>query len=171
MGTKLKVGDPAPRFQLPSYNAGLIDLGQLIGTHKIVLIFSRYFGCPICQMELDDLLEKFPAIEAKGATVLYITQSSREQAEEFIRNKQIPFPVIPSNKTELYAQYGLGMMNISSLSRVPGMLIKAKSRGIAHGPFEGWEQQNPGQFVIGLNGNLIHVKLGWQDLDSLLQTL
>ena len=43
---KLKVGDKAPIFKLNSYNAGTIDLGKLKG-QKIVLIFSRYFGCPI----------------------------------------------------------------------------------------------------------------------------
>jgi peroxiredoxin len=41
---ELKVGDKAPLFKLNSYNAGLIDLETLIGTQKIVLIFSRYFG-------------------------------------------------------------------------------------------------------------------------------
>ncbi|GAH08866.1 unnamed protein product [marine sediment metagenome] len=48
---KIKVGDKAPPFKLESYNAGTIDLGELIGKQKIVLIFSRYFGCPICQIE------------------------------------------------------------------------------------------------------------------------
>ncbi|GAH06474.1 unnamed protein product, partial [marine sediment metagenome] len=67
----IKVGDKAPPFKLDSYNAGLIDLGELIGKQKIVLIFSRYFGCPICQLDLNILMEAVPEINSKGAKLLY----------------------------------------------------------------------------------------------------
>ncbi|MBY8987685.1 MAG: redoxin domain-containing protein, partial [Candidatus Lokiarchaeota archaeon] len=64
----IKVGDKAPLFKLESYNAGTIDLGELIGgQQKIVLIFSRYFGCTICQLDFQTLLEGVPEIKEKGA--------------------------------------------------------------------------------------------------------
>ena len=82
---KISVGQKAPLFKVESYNAGTIDLAELIGKQKIVLIFSRYFGCPICQVDLKELIERLPEIQAKGAKILYITQSSKEKAEEFIQ--------------------------------------------------------------------------------------
>ena len=72
---KIKVGDKAPHFKIESFNEGMIDLGELIGTQKIVVIFSRYFGCPICQLDFNILLEAVPEIKEKGAKLLYITQS------------------------------------------------------------------------------------------------
>ncbi|MHA1748306.1 MAG: peroxiredoxin-like family protein [Promethearchaeota archaeon] len=168
---KLNEGDKAPLFKLESYNAGTIDLEQLLGKQKIVLIFSRYFGCPICQLDLIDLLENVEKIEEKGAKILYITQSGEKIAKEFIAKKKIPFPVIPSSKTELYAQYGLGRLTTGAMAKLPAKLKRAKQAGLEHGEYEGWEQQCPGQFVIDLDGTIIHAKKGWLDIPSILKVL
>ena len=168
---KVKEGDKAPLFKLESYNAGTIDLADLIGKQKIVLIFSRYFGCPICQLDLKDLMKKYTEIEDKGAKILYITQSGEKIAKEFIEKENISFPVIPSSKDELYAEYGLGMMGAGAIMKVPGKLKEAKKAGIGHGEYEGWEKQDPGQFVIDEEGTIIHAHSGWLDIDSLLKVL
>ncbi|MFX1355098.1 MAG: redoxin domain-containing protein, partial [Promethearchaeota archaeon] len=81
---ELKVGDNAPLFKLKSYNSGMINLEENFGKQKIVLIFSRYFGCPICQLDLNILLESLDKIREKGAEILYITQSGEKVANEFI---------------------------------------------------------------------------------------
>jgi len=133
---KLKVGDNAPVFKLDSYNAGTVDLSELIGKQKIVLVFSRYFGCPICLLDLQDLKKKLPDIEAKGAKLLYITQSGEEIAKEKIEENDIKFPVIPSSKEELYSNYGLGLMTMGAVTKVPGKLKAAKKVGIEHGEYE-----------------------------------
>lgn len=168
---KLKVGDKAPLFKLESYNAGTIDLSELIGNQKIALIFSRYFGCPICQVDLKHLLDRKAEIEGKGAKILYITQSGEEIGKKFVEEKVISFPVIPSSKEELYAEYGLGMMGAGAVAKLLGKLKEAKELGFEHGEYEGWEKQGPGQFVIDTDGNLIHAEKGWLDIDSLLEAL
>jgi len=158
---KIKVGDKAPLFKLDSYNAGTIDLGQLIGKQKIVLIFSRYFGCPICQLDLNILIEKVPEINHKGVKLLYVTQSGEKVAQEFIAKYNIEFPVIPSSKDELYAKYGLGLMTAGAFTKVRNKLKDATKLGLQHGDYEGWEKQGPGQFVIDEDGNIIHERKGW----------
>ena len=67
---EIKVGDKAPLFKLDSYNAGTIDLAEEIGKQKIVIIFSRYFGCPICHLDLNGLLARLFEILHKGAKLL-----------------------------------------------------------------------------------------------------
>ena len=171
MAKGLKVGDDAPLFKLESYNAGVIDLGELIGSHKIVIIFSRYFGCPICQLDLNELLINVNDIEQKRAKLLYITQSGEEIAKKFISDKNITFPVIPSSKEELYATYGLGLMTAGAFTKVRSKLKAAKQEGIEHGKFEGWEKQSPGQFVVDQSGKIIHEQAGWLDISSLLEVL
>lgn len=172
MGNKdLKEGDKAPLFKLESYNAGTIDLVELIVAQKIVLIFSRYFGCNICQLDLKNLLARKNEIEEKGAKILYITQSGEEVAKEYIEKENIDFPVIPSSKDELYQEYGLGIMTSEAVAQVRSKLKEASKLGIEHGKYEGWEKQGPGQFVVNERGNIIHALKGWLDIDSLLAVL
>jgi peroxiredoxin len=166
----LKEQDEAPVFSLESYNAGKIDLTELKG-QKIVLIFSRYFGCNICQLDLKTLLNRKDEIQEKGVKILYITQSGEKVAKEFIEKEQIDFPVIPSSKEELYLEYGLGMMTADAVKEVRGKMKESMKLGIEHGEYEGWEKQGPGQFVINEDGRLIHIKKGWLDIDTLLAAL
>jgi peroxiredoxin len=168
---KIKEGDEAPLFKIDSYNAGTIELGELIGKEKIVLIFSRYFGCPICQLDLNILMEKVPEIRNKGAKLLYVTQSGEKVAKEFIEKYKIDFPVIPSTKDELYAEYGLGLMTAGAITKVRSKLKEATKLGLQHGEYEGWEKQGPGQFVINEQGIIIHERKGWLLLPDILEIL
>jgi peroxiredoxin Q/BCP len=168
---EINVGDKAPIFKLDSYNAGTINLSELIGKQKVVLIFSRYFGCPICQLDLKTLLERSKEIENKGANILYITQSGEKVAKQFIEQKSIPFPVILSTKDELYKDYGLGPMVKEAAKQVRAKVKEAFAAGFEHGDYEGWEAQCPGQFVIDIDGKIIHAKPGWLEIDPILEVL
>ena len=168
---KIKVGDKAPSFKIESYNEGMIDLSELIGDQKIVVIFSRYFGCPICQLDFNILLEAVPEIKEKGAKLLYITQSGEKVAKEFIEKYNVDFPIISSSKDELYAEYGLGLMTAGAVTKVRSKVKEAFKLGIEHGDYEGWEKQGPGQFVIDEQGNIIHERKGWLLLPEIFAAL
>ncbi len=171
MGSKnLKEGDKAPLFKLDSFNLGPIDMAKFKG-QKVVLIFSRYFGCNICQLDLKTLLNRAADIQEKGAKILYITQSGEKVAKEFIEKENIGFPVIPSSKEELYKQYDLGLMTAGAITKVRAKMKEATKLGIEHGEYEGWEKQSPGQFVIDGEGNVIHAKKGWLDVESIIEVL
>ncbi len=168
---KINVGDKAPLFKLESFNAGSIDLAELLGDQKVVLIFSRYFGCPLCQLDLKELMERHSEIEEKGAKILYITQSGEKVANEFIKKENIKFPIIPSSKDELYAEYGLGVMESEAIKQVKVRFKESIKAGIKHGEYEGWEKQGPGQFIINQEGKIIHAKKGWLDINNILADL
>ncbi|MBD3213029.1 MAG: redoxin domain-containing protein [Candidatus Lokiarchaeota archaeon] len=168
---EIKIGHKAPLFALESYNKGVIDLKEQIGDQKIVLIFSRYFGCPVCHLDLNTLLENEDKIREKGGKIFYITQSGKKVADIYIQEKEIDFPVIPSTKDELYKEYGLGMMTPDSVKQLRGKLKECKEQNIEHGDYEGWEQQGPGQFVIDENGEIIHACKGWLDVEAILEVL
>ncbi|MHA1490202.1 MAG: peroxiredoxin-like family protein [Promethearchaeota archaeon] len=168
---KIKVGEKAPLFKLDSYNAGTIDLAEIIGKQKIVLIFSRYFGCPICQLDLKELVKRYTEIKERGAKLLYVTQSSEKIAKDFMEKEGIEFPVLPSSKEELYKEYGLGLMSLGALKNIRSKLKAAESAGIEHGEYEGWEKQTPGQFVIDEGGNIILAEKVWLDIDSIMKVI
>jgi len=163
-------GNEAPLFKLDSYNAGKIDITEFKG-QKVVLIFSRYYGCPICQVDLKELMIRKAEIEGKDAKILYITQSGEKIAKENIEKENVDFPVIPSSKDELYAEYGLGIMTAEAVKQIPLKLKKVKEYGFEHGEYEGWEKQCPGQFVIDEHGIIIHALKGWLNIDELLSVL
>jgi len=167
---EINEGDQAPLFKLNSYNVGEIDLTKFKGK-KVVLIFSRYFGCPICLLDLNILMTRKTEIENKGGEIIYITQSGEKIAKEYIEKEKIDFPVIPSLKDELYADYGLGMMTKEAVSQIPSKLKEVKEKNFIHGVYEGWEQQGPGQFVLDENGKVILSQKGWLDIDSILSVL
>jgi peroxiredoxin len=171
MGKKdIKEGDKAPLFNIDSFNLGLIDLTEFKG-QKVVLIFSRYFGCNLCQLDLKTLLKHAEDIQEKGAKILYITQSGEKVAKEFIEKENIDFPVIQSSKEELYKEYGLGLMTIGAVTKIRAKMKEATKLGIEHGEYEGWEKQSPAQFVINEEGNVIHAKKGWLEIDKILSVL
>ena len=166
----LVVGDEAPLFKLDSFNAGSVDLAEFKG-QKTVVIFSRYFGCPICLVDLSTLMKRKAEIEDKGAKILYITQSGEKIAQEYIEKESIDFPVIPNSKDELYAKYGLGVMTAGAFTEIRSKLKEAKELGIEHGEYEGYEKQSPGFFVIDEDGIIIHASTGWLDVDRILSML
>lgn len=55
---KLKVRDEAPEIAGRSLNMGEFRLSDLRGRERVYLVFSRYFGCPICQLDFKELLER-----------------------------------------------------------------------------------------------------------------
>ena len=79
--------------------------------------------------------------------------------------------MIPSTKDELYKDYGLGPMIKEAMKQVRTKFKEATAAGFEHGAYEGWEPQCPGQFVINTDGNIIHAKQGWLDLDVLIEAL
>ena len=62
-------------------------------------------------------------------------------------------------------------MTLDAINQVKSKFKEATKAGIEHGEYEGWEQQGPGQYIVGTDGNIIHAKEGWLDVDALLDAL
>jgi peroxiredoxin Q/BCP len=169
---RVKPGDLAPDFTADSVNMGKVTLSDLKG-HKILLIFSRYFGCPVCQLEFDELrefLRGHPSLK-----VLYVNQSLHESARKFIEGKEVDFPVIASQKVDgKYVLYEL--YEVRSLGPVSAIKIllkgrKAQTLGKRHGPYEGIETQSPAQFLIDEDGKIISAEYGLFNAEKLTRVI
>ena len=51
----LTVGDKAPNFQFDTPGASSQDFFETIQHQDAILVFLRYHGCPVCQMEMANL--------------------------------------------------------------------------------------------------------------------
>jgi len=164
---KVGVGDSAPGFRLDSVNNGLIELSMYSGA-SLVLVFGRYFGCPVCQDDFDQL------IELSGKTdvpIVYFTQSLEGSARKYLEGYDVEFPVIPvpnENGYKIYKDYGVGMMGFNTMLGILRRASEVKNKGKVHGDYEGRETQSPADFVIDGNGKIIRENRGLFDPDAIL---
>jgi peroxiredoxin Q/BCP len=170
---KLRVGDEAPIFTAESVNMGTVSLLDLRG-RKVLLVFGRYFGCPVCMLDFDELLSMLEN-DLPGVEVVYLTQSSPESAMRYIEGLDVGFPVIPVAERDgeypIYSDYGVGRIAISQL---PGLLKrsrKARRAGKAHGPHEGRETQSPADFIIDEAGKVVRAHIGFLEPEKILVLL
>ena len=164
---KVGVGDSAPGFSLDSVNKGKIELSSYSGA-SLVLIFGRYFGCPVCQDDFDALIELSGKTEGP---IIYFTQSLEGSARKYIEGHEVNFPVIPVPKSggyKVYKDYGVGMMGISTMLGILKRAGEAKKKGKVHGDYEGRETQSPADFVIDGDGKITRVNRGLFDAEALL---
>jgi len=167
---KVGVGDSAPGFSMDSVNKGKIELSSYSGA-SLVLVFGRYFGCPVCQDDFDAL------VEMSGKTdvpIIYFTQSLEGSARKYLEGHGVDFPVIPVPKRDgykIYKDYGVGMMGIGTMLGILRRAGEAKKKGKIHGDYEGREIQSPADFVLDGDGKITRANRGLFDADALLEFL
>jgi peroxiredoxin Q/BCP len=170
---KVRVGDEAPPFTAESVNKGKVSLSDLRG-RKVLLVFGRYFGCPVCMLDFAKLLSMLEN-GLPGVEVVYLTQSSPESARRYIEGLDVGFPVVPVAEKDgeypVYSDYGVGRIGISQL---PGLLKRsreARRAGKAHGPHEGRETQSPADFVIDEEGRVVRAHIGFLEPEKIVAFL
>lgn len=167
MGKKLKIGDPAPELKTKSMKGTDFDLGSFKGKKPVVLVFSRYFGCPVCQSDFDALLSAKDKIMEK-AELVYVTQSSVDSATKFLEKfDNIDFTIIcdPEKPYPVYKTFNIGKSSLITLGRLMKAAASSKHH---HGPKEGSETQSPADFIVGKGGTLVHVNYSLLDTEKIL---
>ncbi len=168
---KLKAGDPAPPFSLESVNHGNVSLEDYRGKVTL-LIFSRYFGCPVCQYEWDDLID---LREEAGVEVVYFTQSSPENARRYLEGSPVDFPVIPvpeeDGRYRVYDDYGVGSIGLGTGAKLLIRARKARKAGRVHGEHEGKETQSPADFIVDGEGRLSRANVGLFEAEEIKAAL
>ncbi len=167
---KIKVGDDAPDFNLESVNSGKVSLSDFRG-RKVVLVFGRYFGCPVCQDDFDALLEMSGKTDE---AIVYFTQSLEGSARKYLEAYDVTFPVVPVPKTsgyQLYKDYNVGMMGFNTMLGILRKAGEVKKKGKVHGDYEGRETQSPADFVVDENGKIVWANLGLFDAEKLMPFL
>ncbi|MCE5196557.1 MAG: redoxin domain-containing protein [Negativicutes bacterium] len=128
---------------------------------KTILIFSRYYGCSLCQLDIAEMAEAYPKFAAKGVQVLIALQSAPETMQAELNEDSLPFPIILDPEQTIYHLYDLNVaedlkkaVSLKTLSR----LAKAKSRGFQHGKYEGEENQLQAALILDRNRQVLFVK-------------
>ncbi|MBN2150902.1 MAG: redoxin domain-containing protein [Candidatus Lokiarchaeota archaeon] len=171
MGKAFHVGEIAPDLKgTPVNQPDEFDLKKALADKAVVVVFSRYFGCPVCQSDFDKLLKMKDKIAGK-AHLVYITQSSPEIANKYLAGKEgVEFPVLcdPAQPYPLYSAFNVGNINLLTLAKMGGVVISGKYK---HGDHEGNEKQSPADFVVGKDGKLLHVNYSLLNVGKLLEVI
>ena len=130
---------------------------------KTALVFLRYYGCPICQLDLHRYAQRAEAIDATGGQLLVVLQSDPGLLAEQIGPETFPYTIVCDPEQKLYRMLSIdpavSMLKMMSLSAVKKG-ISAVRKGYKHGAYEGNEQQLPAAFILTPDGTVTYAHYG-----------
>ena len=126
---------------------------------KTVLHFLRYYGCRICQLDIENYMKLNDAIKNKFAQLFIVLQSKPITIKNAMPEEILPFNIICDPDQKLYKLYDIGSFVDFSLvgkEKMEKAMARIQTLGLVHGEYEGNEQQLPALFIIDKNMNVIY---------------
>ncbi|MGB0956315.1 MAG: peroxiredoxin-like family protein [Panacagrimonas sp.] len=150
----LTIDDVAPEFNLQDADGHSFSLSDLVGK-PVALLFMRYVGCPVCQMDTIEYKQQYQALKDAGLEVVMVFQSSLDNLQRYSVKEVLPFTTLSDPKGEVYKAYGAGwgiggFLSVKNLSP----MVRSLKSGHRHGKFEGNEFQYPAAFIIDMDGRV-----------------
>ena len=102
---KLKVGETAPHFSLPSSSGETVKLNALKG-QKVVIFFYPKDDTPGCTIEACEFRDKSDEISAQGTKVLGISPDNLESHDKFISKFNLNFELLADEDNTVATDYG-----------------------------------------------------------------
>jgi peroxiredoxin Q/BCP len=101
----MKVGEPAPDFELESQKGEKIKLSSYFGKKKIILFFYVKDNTPGCTSEATGIKNLYPKISDKYE-VIGINHESRESHIVFCQKYELPFNILSDPGKKIASLYG-----------------------------------------------------------------
>jgi peroxiredoxin len=103
----LKAGDVAPEFTLPDPDEKPVSSRDLLAKGPLVVTFYRGVWCPYCNFDLTALEEARAEIEARGASLVAISQQTAPNSRKSQRQNGLGFPILSDHGGEVGARFGV----------------------------------------------------------------
>ena len=103
---RLKAGQQAPRFEAQDLFGRRVSLADYRGK-TLLLSFYRAAVCPLCNMRTAQLVDRYPAYQRRGLSIIAFFESSPAYTHRYLDRLRVPFPVIADLECTVYALYGL----------------------------------------------------------------
>ncbi len=142
---ELKVGDKAPKFDLPVYPGGNVSLDSFLGKSNVILAFYPKDNTPGCTREMCAFSEDLSKFESKDTVVFGISCDSVTAHEGFAGKYKLKQGLLSDKGGEVGTAYGTVYDGKATASRV--------------------------LFVIDKSGNIAHIHEGMPDNAALLKVL
>lgn len=103
---RLKKGQKAPLFEMEDINQTPVALKHFAG-QKILLSFYRFSSCPLCNLRVHKLIQKYAQYEAQGLHIISFWQSSAAEVLQQLEQQKLPFSLIADPHKQVYKLYGV----------------------------------------------------------------
>ncbi len=113
--TKVKIGDKAPNFNLPSNNSQNVTLSQFFGKKNVVLFFYPRDEGPTCIKEAKAFRDNYQAFKERNAQIIGISAQSVESHNQFACHHNLPYILLSDSDNSVRKLYG-----VASTLGVPG---------------------------------------------------
>ena len=100
----MKIGDPAPDFELRSNTGEKVRLSSYLGKKKIILFFYVKDNTPGCTAEVMGFRDNYAKI-SKNYEVLGINNDSQYSHMNFIQKYEIPFKLLSDPRKKIASLY------------------------------------------------------------------
>lgn len=145
----LKIGDTAPTFSLPNPTGELVSSAELLAKGPLVVSFYRGVWCPYCNLDLQALEEARKAIEARGATIVAISQQTAANSRKSQRENNVEFAILGDKGGVVAEKFGVRW----TLPDYLQVIHKKVGADITvFNDENSWTLPMPARFVISQNG-------------------
>lgn len=114
---KLRIGDPAPDFELMNQNNEPVRLSDYLGKKAVVLYFYPKDETPGCVKEACGFRDSYEDFIEAGAEVIGVSGDSVDSHQLFSLSRRLPFVLLSDSKNKLRKIYDVGG---SFLGLIPG---------------------------------------------------
>jgi peroxiredoxin len=148
----LKAGDQAPVFVLPDADGRLTSSRDLLLRGPLVVTFYRGIWCPYCNFDLQALEAARPQIEARGASLIAISQQTPANSRKSQRQNGLGFPILVDEGGVVVAQFGLRWNLPDYLRRLGADLTQYNGE-------DSWTLPMPARYVIRRDGRVAYAEI------------
>jgi len=142
MSSRLKVGDAAPDFALPSQTGESVSLEGLLGRKEIVLYFYPKDNSSGCTAEACAFRDSYEVFKERGAEVVGVSSDSIDSHKGFASRNNLPFILLSDADGKVRRLYGAS----STFGLLPGRVTCIiDRRGIVRHIFS--SQLNPKKHI------------------------
>jgi peroxiredoxin Q/BCP len=103
---KLKEGDPAPNFTVPTSGGTTISLSDFRGKF-VVLYFYPKDNTPGCNKEACGFRDAFGEIQKQNTVILGVSTDSVKSHDKFAQKFRLPFTLVSDEDKSIAKSYGV----------------------------------------------------------------
>lgn len=149
--TRLAKSVKVPNFILTDVLGEKVNLQVLLKENQKVLIcFFRPVWCPICNKRTHELIERYEELKSKGIEVVAIYPTRSDIMAQYVKDANIPFPVIADPEEALYEVYSIerSMKKIKATLKYPDFQKDVNEGTVLYGGKVYLEYPKEGSLII-----------------------
>lgn len=101
----LKIGDPAPDFEVNDQDGNPVKLSDYKGK-KVVLYFYPRDNTPGCTAEACNLRDNYSEFQNQGYEILGVSTDSEKSHQKFIEKQSLPFKLLADTEKQIHEKFG-----------------------------------------------------------------